>query len=100
MHIYFPMASSRETRQKYSDLCVGTLQEMKSIQLPTVEDVLKHYLLIKIVENMPNRRCVNNISEYLAELVIEIWNLASIPCGNVRSVAKKITLWHTKYTTE
>ncbi|CAG4988526.1 unnamed protein product [Parnassius apollo] len=92
--------SQVKTRQKTSCPVFGLPEKLPVAQLPTYNDVMKNYLFIKY-ELKPDKKTkeptIHDISERLAQEVLEIWRKASLPTVSLKRVLQLIRSYHDKY---
>ncbi|CAG9792722.1 unnamed protein product [Diatraea saccharalis] len=92
--------SQVKTRQTTSCPVFGLPQKLPVSQLPTYNDVMKYYLFIKYQlkpDNTTKEPTVHDISEILAQEILDIWQKASLPTVSRKRVLQLIRAYHDKY---
>src|SRR5215475_750342 len=74
------------TRQSTEHSIFGFPSKLPSKVLPTSLDVARHFLFLKSRPNCSN----NDIYKIVAEEIIKLWNMASIPTIQYQSVLKRV----------
>lgn len=92
--------SSLGTRSKTDCPIIGAPSELPSNVLPTIEDILKCYLLIR--NDLKFQQCgkdpsVLRICQILCDKVFNIWKTSSIPTVSTNRIIKLIQDFHSKY---
>lgn len=92
--------SQVKTRQMSSCPVFGLPEKLPVSQLPTYNDIMKYYLFIRhelkpdITTKEPT---VHEISERLAQEVLEIWQKSSLPTVSFKRILQLIRVYHDKY---
>lgn len=92
--------SQVKTRQSTSCPVFGLPEKLPVSQLPTYNDVMKYYLYIKYelkTDKTTKEPTVQEISERLAQEVLDIWQKASLPTVSRKRVLQLIRAYHDKY---
>lgn len=92
--------SQIKTRQTTSCPVFGLPEKLPVSQLPTYNDVMKYYLFIKYelkTDKTTKEPTVHDISEKLAQEVLDIWQKASLPTVSRKRVLQLIRVYHDKY---
>ena len=97
--ILFKMASKVQTRSAIEHSIFGTPTKMRQTVLPTYLDVMRHALLIKCEQNLPNAFLIKNICKQLIPDLKEIWLRASIPIVSDYRIEQLFRKYYDKYDT-
>lgn len=92
--------SQVKTRQMSSCPVFGLPEKLPVSQLLTYKDIMKYYLFIKheLKRDLTTKEpTVHEISERLAQEVLEIWQKSSLPTVSFKRILQLIRVYHDKY---
>lgn len=93
------MASKVQTRSTTEHCIFGSPCKMAQNILPSYEDIMKHFYLIKFDQDLSNAYLITNIFKQLIPEIKTIWQKASIPVVSDRRIEQIIMDYYDDYRT-